>query len=234
MFQAVREWWSGGRGKITARLFLFELFVVVVGVLIAQAVANTAQGWAAAARMEQARAKAREHLAGGAFVASGWQRSAICLDRRMEEILRLAAREDPIPAGMLQRPSMMTASLVLPDEDSMLLLARRHGDSEAIQLRRAHRNLERLSDNIGDLTLAWEGLVLVNPAFGPTLQADREAARLAAARIKSRLAGVRINAGNVVDSARRMGIAANASDARLIRNCRDMWTTGETVPEAER
>ena len=43
MFQAVRHWWGGGRGKITARLFLFELFVVVAGVLIAQALAAYVQ-----------------------------------------------------------------------------------------------------------------------------------------------------------------------------------------------
>ena len=27
MFRAVRHWWESGRGKVTARLLLFELFV---------------------------------------------------------------------------------------------------------------------------------------------------------------------------------------------------------------
>ena len=40
MFQTVRHWWGSGRGKITARLFLFELLVVVIGVLIAQMLAG--------------------------------------------------------------------------------------------------------------------------------------------------------------------------------------------------
>lgn len=37
MFRAVRHWWQVGDGKATARLFLFELVVVVVGVMIALA-----------------------------------------------------------------------------------------------------------------------------------------------------------------------------------------------------
>ena len=40
MFQTVRHWWGSGRGKVTARLFLFEFLVVVAGVLTAQALAN--------------------------------------------------------------------------------------------------------------------------------------------------------------------------------------------------
>ena len=40
MFQAVRQWWGNGRGKLTARLFVFEFVVVVAGVLAAQALAN--------------------------------------------------------------------------------------------------------------------------------------------------------------------------------------------------
>jgi hypothetical protein len=35
----VRHWWGSGRGKVTARLLLFELFVVIAGVLIAQGLA---------------------------------------------------------------------------------------------------------------------------------------------------------------------------------------------------
>ena len=43
MFQTVRNWWKGGTGKVTARLFAFEFIVVVTGVLVAQALANWAQ-----------------------------------------------------------------------------------------------------------------------------------------------------------------------------------------------
>jgi hypothetical protein len=36
MFQTVRHWWGSGRGKVTARLFLFELFVVIAGKMLAR------------------------------------------------------------------------------------------------------------------------------------------------------------------------------------------------------
>ena len=45
MFQTVRHWWGSGRGKVTGRLFLFELLVVVIGVLIAQ-------GWQATSNVK--------------------------------------------------------------------------------------------------------------------------------------------------------------------------------------
>ena len=77
---------------------------------------------------------------------------------------------------------------------------------------------------------AWEGLYLVDPRFGPVSDADRAQARLSAARIKARLTGMRINAGNVVDSARRLGLAPDSTGMRMIRNCDDLWQTGQTVP----
>ena len=55
MFQTVRHWWASGRGKITARLFVFELFVVVAGVMIAQGLAN----WVASENSDEEMAEAR-------------------------------------------------------------------------------------------------------------------------------------------------------------------------------
>lgn len=53
MFRAVRHWWESGRGKVTARLLVFELFVVIVLVFIAQAFANWVQHRGELERMER-------------------------------------------------------------------------------------------------------------------------------------------------------------------------------------
>jgi hypothetical protein len=63
MFSTVRHWWQRGDGRATARLFLFELFVVVAGVLIAQALAGYVQTQSDLARMESERARIRYELA---------------------------------------------------------------------------------------------------------------------------------------------------------------------------
>ena len=204
--------------------------VVVAGVLVAQAAANYVQDRSSEKHMENARATTRGQVAAASFVALGWQRAANCIDERMEQIMRSTARGDEIDPAQLERPAMRTARVMMPDDQSMLLLARRHGDAEAIALRRASGNIENLLANIEDITTAWEGLILVDPRYGPVGEADRVQARLAAARIKARLTGVRINAANVVDSSQRIGLPANSNGLRLLRNCDDLWRTGKTVP----
>ena len=45
MFRTVRHWWQGADGKTTARLFVFELFVVSAGVLIALGAEQLVSNW---------------------------------------------------------------------------------------------------------------------------------------------------------------------------------------------
>jgi hypothetical protein len=62
MFHTVRHWWGSGNGKVTARLFLFELFVVIAGVLIAQGLASYAQRQSSLGQMKSERARVRNEL----------------------------------------------------------------------------------------------------------------------------------------------------------------------------
>ena len=82
MFRTVRHWWNDGRGKITVRLFVFEFVVVVVGVLVAQALANWVQGRAAIREMEQAKARSAHEIAQSLEVALIWQAAVPCLRER--------------------------------------------------------------------------------------------------------------------------------------------------------
>ena len=45
MFQAVRHWWGSGRGRVTARLLVFELLVVVIGVALYAALLLGGHQW---------------------------------------------------------------------------------------------------------------------------------------------------------------------------------------------
>jgi len=230
MFHAVREWWSDRRIKRTLGLFAFEFAVVVAGVLVAQSAANYVAQREARTHMRNAWLVSRKQLAAASFVGLSWQRAANCLDERLEEIMRMAARGEDVPPSLIERPAFRSAKMLLPDDESMLLLARLHGDREAVGLRRASGNLESMTAHTEGIAQAWEGLYLVDPRFGPVSDADRAQARLSAARIKARLTGMRINAGNVVDSARRLGLAPDSTGMRMIRNCDDLWQTGQTVP----
>lgn len=230
MFQTVRHWWGSGRGKVTARLFAFEFGVVVAGVLVAQAAADFVNDRSARNHMRNAWVVSRKQIAAAGFVALGWQRASQCLDARMDEILRSAARGDDVPSSRLVRPAMRGARMLLPDDESMLLLARLHGDAEAVELRRASGNLQTLMAHTEGIAQAWEGLILIDPRFGPVSDADRAQARLSAARIKARLTGLQINAANLMESSRRLGLALEPNGLRLVRDCEDLWKTGATVP----
>ena len=234
MFHAVREWWSNRRIKRTLGLFAFEFAVIVAGVLVAQAVTNYVSERQAETHMRNAWVVARKQIAAAAFAALGWQRAANCLDERMEEIMRSAARGEDVPPGQLVRPALRSGRILLPDDEAMLLLARLHGDAEAVGLRRAYGNLQSMTAHTEGIAQAWEGLYLLDPRFGPVSEADRAQARLSAARIKARLTGMRINAFNVSDSARSLGLAPDPTGMRFIRNCDDMWATGETVPSSKK
>ena len=230
MFHAVREWWSDGRIKRTLGLFAFEFGVVVAGVLVAQTAANYVEDRSARTHMRNAWVVSRKQVAAASFVGLGWQRAAQCLDERMEQVMRTAARGDEVPSSQLMRPSLRGARMLLPDDESMLLLARLQGDAEAVELRRASGNIQTLMAHTDGIAQAWDGLILIDPRFGPVSDDDRAQARLSAARIKAHLTGLQINAANLLESARRLGLAADPNGMRIIRNCDDLWKTGQTVP----
>jgi len=232
MFHAVREWWSDGRIKRTLGLFAFEFAVIVAGVLVAQAAADYVNDRSERERMRNVWVVSRRQVAAAGFVALGWNRAALCIDERMNEILRSAALGREVAASQLERPAMRGARMLLPDDQGMLLLARLHGDAEAIQLRRASGNIQTLMVRVDNIAEAWEGLILIDPRYGPVSSGDRAEARRSAARIKAQLVGVQINAANLVDSARRLKLAPDPTGMRLIRDCDDLWATGQTVPDA--
>ena len=230
MFHAVREWWSNGRAKRSLGLFVFEFGVVVAGVLVAQSVANYVQERSARDRMRNAWVVSRKQVAAASFVALGWKRAAQCLDTRMDQIMRAVARGEEVPSSQLVRPSLRGARMLLPDDESMLLLARLLGDAEAVGLRRASGNMNTLIAHTDGIAQAWEGLILIDPRYGPVGDDDRAQARLSAARIKAHLTGLQINASNIILSAQGIGVAADPAGMRLIRNCEDLWLSGQTIP----
>ncbi len=83
MFHSVRRWWESGRGKVTVRLFLFELSVVVIGVLIAQGMANYAQRQSDYARMEEERSRSLYEMEAAHQIFRIWNTALPRLEARM-------------------------------------------------------------------------------------------------------------------------------------------------------
>ncbi|HEV2043975.1 MAG TPA: hypothetical protein VGR05_04775 [Sphingomicrobium sp.] len=103
MFRTVRHWWQGGDGKTTARLFGFELFVVVVGVLIALGAEQLVSNWHWQGEVRDSDRRISDEL--GDDLANAYERLAIndCLEPRLAELRDELIKAGPIWTGSQAR-----------------------------------------------------------------------------------------------------------------------------------
>ena len=234
MVDSVRQWWSDGRGKATARRFAVQFLVVLAGVLAALAVADWLGHRRALADITETKAKADRDVAFQNAVAIGWKRAAPCLNQRMTELMRQLGTAQPIDPRLLRRPAMEGGNMPLPSEGQRLLLAERYGPERAQDYWAASQNVTKLSNNVTDIIRAWSGFAMVDPANGPVSDFDRHEARLAASSVKAALRALEISAGNVVGRARALGVKPDSQgEFRLIADCNDLWRNGMTHPNPE-
>ena len=229
MFGIVRHWWDSGRGNVTARLFLFELLVVVVGVLIAQSLANYFETRSDLARMESERSRIRYELTTAHAAFQSWRAAAPCLDRRMTEIMTGAS----LSFDDLRRPRFPTPTYAAPTTEVLDLIAKEHGVEEKNRLNWIGENVSNTTSVVASIISRWGRLMLVDPLNGPVTAADRVEARLAAADIKAQLRAMDVlstDAGTVLT---KMGIVArnqNEPGYGPARSCGAIWASGRLDP----
>jgi hypothetical protein len=228
MFQTVRHWWGSGRGKITARLFLFELCVVVIGVLIAQGLAAYSQTRADFARMESERSRVRDELTSVHSAVRAWQAAIPCLDRRMTDIMQ--GRLEPVS---IRRPRFPTFGNAPPTTEIMDLIGKRYGVTEKNRLNWITDNSARATPVIASIISSWGRLMLVDPSNGTVTEADRREARLAAADIKAQLRAMEVISTDTARVLTEMGIRVrnqNEPDYGPARTCAAIWASGRLDP----
>lgn len=103
MFRAVRHWWQGGDGKTTARLFVFELCVVVAGVLIALGAEQMVSNWRWQGEVRDSDRRISNEL--GFNLVNAYERLAIndCLEPRLAELRDELINGEPTWAGTRTR-----------------------------------------------------------------------------------------------------------------------------------
>lgn len=103
MFRTVRHWWQGGDGKTTARLFVFELFVVVAGVLIALGAEQLVSNWHWQGEVRDSDRRISDEL--GYDLANAYERLAIndCLEPRLAELRDELIKGEPMWTGSRAR-----------------------------------------------------------------------------------------------------------------------------------
>jgi len=229
MFRAVRHWWGDVHGKATARLFIFELFVVVAGVLIAQSLSAYVQQRSDFARMESERSRIRYELRTAHSGFQTWQAGGPCLDQRMTAIMAGAV----LKPSDLRRPQLVIPPYAPPATDVMDLIAKHYGVEEKNRLNWIAQNLANTSTVVASIITKWGRLTLIDPANGAVTAADRAEARLAAADIKAQLRAMEVLSRDGGKVLRKMGIIARNQNEPAYgpaRSCDAIWKTGRLDP----
>lgn len=229
MFHAVRDWWLGGRGKMTARLFAFEFVVVVAGVLVAQALAGWIQQRGQIANMESERSRARFDLTDVHATVQIWRAASPCLSKRMEDVMAGKA----FAAGALRKPTLVSVGFVPPSTEVMDLIRRHHGPEAELDLLILGKDGAVIDAAVLKIIDSWSRLTLVDPAHGPIATADRSAARIAAADIAAQLRRIDLSAGDMAPILRRLSIRArdryNPGNGPA-KSCDAIWRSGRINP----
>lgn len=237
MFQAVRHWWQGGRGKVTLRLFLFEFFVVVAGVLTAQALANWVADRAEDRVIQQENERVRYEIGRASQNARIWAVAAPCLEQRVDAIIRTASGERELRPDELTAPQFMGYTVEPLPEDMRRAMGARLGVKVVDDYAGISSVTGAIVDGYREVRRGWDRFALLDPSLGSPSSADRATVRDVAVQVRSQLRHIRVNANYVESAAGQLHISPLFSDANLgsvtpVSSCAEIWRTGKVWHEA--
>jgi hypothetical protein len=239
MFRTVRHWWGSGRGKVSARLFLFEFVVVVAGVLTAQALASWVAGRAEQRAVSGEDKRVRYEIGRARQVAGVWSAAVPCLVQRVESVARQASTTDPIDADELKVPRFFgyTVEPVSADMDREFhaQFGNERVDNYAVIISAS----ATIRDSYREVRREWDRLALLDPALGTPSGVDRSTVRDVAVQLRSQLELIRTAAQSIDSTAARLGIAPLTSGADFgavlpVKYCSEIWRTGQIWREERR
>jgi hypothetical protein len=237
MFQTVRHWWQGGRGKVTLRLFLFEFLVVVAGILTAQTLANWVADRAEQRAVNEEDKRVRYEIGRARQVARLWSAATPCLVERVERIARQASTGDPVDPGELKVPRFIGYTVEPFSPDMNREFHDRFGNERVDNYAVVTSASLTLINTYRDVRSGWDRFALLDPALGPSSAADRATVRDVAVQLRSQLDLIRGSAQMIESTAARLGISSLKSDADFgavtpVTNCSEIWRTGRIWREA--
>lgn len=231
MFRAVRQWWGDGRGKVTARLFLFEFVVVVAGVLTAQALASWVADSVEQRAVKEEDKRVRYEIGRARQVARIWSASVPCLVERVESIARKAATNGLVDAGDLKVPRFVGYTVEPLSPDMNREFHDRFGNERIDNYTVVATASVGIVNAYRDVRRGWDRFSLLDPALGPSSAADRATVRDVAVQLRSQLQFIGMSAEMIEATAAGLEIQPLKSDADFgaivpVTNCNEIWRTG--------
>lgn len=237
MFQTVRHWWGNGRGKVTARLFLFEFLVVVAGVLTAQALADWVSDRAEQRAVNEEDNRVRYEIGRARQVARLWSVATPCLLERVELVARQASTSDPVDPVELRVPRFIGYTVEPFSPDMNREFHDRFGNDRVDNYAVVASASVTLVNTYRDVRSGWERFALLDPALGPSSPADRATVRDVAVQLRSQLDLIGTSAQMIETTAASLRIPPLKSEADFgavapVRDCSEIWRTGRIWREA--
>jgi hypothetical protein len=230
MFQTVRHWLIGGRGKVTARLFLFEFLVVVAGVQTAPGLANWVADRAEQRAVSEEDMRVRYEIGRARQVARVWLAATPCLERRVNSVIRKASSSQLLEPEDFSPPHFIgyTVEPFSPDMNREFhdRLGNERVDNYAVVIAAS----ATLVDTYRDVRRGWDRFALLDPALGAASGADRATVRDVAVQVRSQLDLIGASARMVESTAGSLEIPPLRSDADFgavapVTNCGEIWRT---------
>ena len=217
MFQTVRHWWGSGRGKLTARLFLFEFVVVVAGVLAAQGLAN----WVGTrAEREQGRrlfADATESARQLDRTLGYWQRFAPCLRSHVASISRAAANGGSMSGDAIGRPAVPRPGEPQFGADDWSKIEQVATPEQVQSLRELQATASVYIAYASEMARQWSNFRLLDSSLGAASPEDRSRVRAAAMQVDSTLRWMmNRRMGNPADF-RPLGLGSTPIDPAILQ-----------------
>ena len=235
MFEAVRARLIGAWHEVRERgfvsLFFFELLVVTLGVLLAQAIADRANRREELAAMESAKARADLEMGDAVKVGHLWETLGQCIGGDVEAIFRATQSNEPINASLLRRPGTFITAVMPLDERTKLLIRERYGDDAAYNYDWMQRLAERFNAKADKLSDDWGRLELFGAQFGILDAADRAFIRQTASIIKADLEAARSTAREIVRIGNRLKLEPKiiGEYRRFARDCDEYRARGRRM-----
>lgn len=218
MFQTVRHWWRSGRGMGTARLFLFEFVVVLLGVLAAQMLQNFFAERRSLEDAEFAYGQMQQNIAQLKTISNFWDRSAPCLMDHVAMISKASSAGRTLPEIEVGRPALPTPEFTEWTEATRAAVGRRYGQQVVADHDSVGQQAEIILGFNRELASDWAAFALMDERLGIASPDDRANVRLAAARAWTQLKMQRFKVSEIKRVGNRYPVAADPGDTNEYRS----------------
>ena len=234
MFAAMRNGLGratqGMRTRGMVGLFVFEFFVVVLGVLAAQGMQEWARQRQQQRHVEQELERLSQRYVKTQQIGTAWRSAIPCMRARIERLMRAAATGMPVQSQLIQRPRLLRQGYPGTDVETAAGIRAMLGAKKSGALLDVQTRAVDMDENSQAMAARWEKFRLLDPTYGPISASDRSIAREAGADILMHMRTLEIAIVNIEEQALDLSIPDKTppvkGDLAPVTSCAQLWADG--------